>query len=133
MRFGGRSAGLIAAAAIVSGCRNATPTSSVCLPDSIAAVDVTVVSAKSGIGPDAAILAIASRNDYRDSSRVAAGARSGPVHVYLAFDEVGSFRVDVLAQGYVPWARDSIVVSEDACRQPITASVMAELVPSSSY
>lgn len=133
MKLRRRLAGMVAGATMLSGCQHTSPTSSVCLPDAIAAIDVAVVDAIRGVGPDAAILAIASRDGYSDSSRVAAATRSGPVHMYLAFDEAGSFRVEVQAQGYMPWSRDSIVVFGDSCGHPMTASVTAELVPSSGH
>lgn len=57
------------------------------------------------------VLVIASEGMYADTAQ----AVSENAETFLVYERAGTYNVQVEAEGYHPWARANIRVSEDAC------------------
>ncbi len=115
-----------------SGCRQTETLVSTCVDVGSAALALSVEDSVSGARfPFTGIVAIARDGTFADSAKASTTSSSitGASELALAFNRVGTYDVEVRADGYATWRKMGIAVkAEPTCQHTITQAVRVRLV-----
>lgn len=110
----------------LTGCLGESPI--VCTTEARFGVNLSVRNAVTQQPVVAGVRGALHEGAYLDSLHVFTDIEGAIFSLAGAVERPGTYRVEVVAAGYLPWARDNVVVTADRCHV-MPVSIQADLTP----